>query len=250
MGSTKAVITQVASKNRRKREALEGIQRCLKRDLMDPAHGGSLARSARSISAVPNLPPAVPVMGTKRDHGIHPESHCHRLERPWRAGFEGVFHRRDLCSGKKGGPGVGNTKRGKGTKIMAVADRTGLPVAVCLESANRHEVVLVEDTIEHRFIKEKPEKLIGDKAYDSDELDEKLEPKGIEMISPHRENRKKPKTQDGRKLRRYKRRWKIERFFAWVYNFRRIVVRWDYHLENYLGFIQLTCIIILLRAYL
>jgi transposase len=110
--------------------------------------------------------------------------------------------------------------------------------------------VLVEDTIEHRFVKEKPQKLIGDKAYDSDELDEKLKPKGIEMISPHRENRKRPKTQDGRKLRRYKRRWKIERFFAWVYNFRRIVVRWEYHLENYLGFIQLACIVILLRAYL
>jgi transposase len=250
MGNHKTVITKITAKSRRKRKTLEGIQRCAQRDLVDPAYGGSLARPSGSISAIPNLPPPIPVMGTKWDYGIYPESYCQRLETPWGSGFEGMFHRRDLCSGKKGGPGVGNTKRGKGTKIMAMADRTGLPVAVCLESANRHEVVLVEDTIAHRFVKEKPQKLIGDKAYDSDELDEKLEPKGIEMISPHRENRKRAKTQDGRKLRRYKRRWKIERFFAWVYNFRRIVVRWEYHLENYLGFIQLACIIILLRAYL
>ena len=50
------------------------------------------------------------------------------------------------------------------------------------------------------------------------------------MIAPHRRNRRKPKAQDGRKLRRYKRRWykrrwKIERLFAWLGNFRRLVVR-------------------------
>ena len=55
--------------------------------------------------------------------------------------------------------------------------------------------------------------MIGDKAYDSDPLEEVLLEEGIEMIAPHRKNRKKPKTQDRRKLRRYKRRWKIERLF-------------------------------------
>ena len=49
----------------------------------------------------------------------------------------------------------------------------------------------------------------------------------IELICPHRRNRKKPKLQDGRKLRRYRRRWKVERTFAWLDNFRRLVVRWD-----------------------
>ena len=51
-------------------------------------------------------------------------------------------------------------------------------------------------------MKEKPERLVGDKAYDSDPLDETLKEQGIEMIAPHRNNRKKRKTQDGRKLRR------------------------------------------------
>ncbi len=67
------------------------------------------------------------------------------------------------------------------------------------------------------------------------------------MIAPHRRNRKKKTTQDGRKLRRYKRRWKIERLFAWLSNFRRQVVRYEQRAENYLGFVQLGCMIILLR---
>ena len=133
---------------------------------------------------------------------------------------------------------------------MAVADGTGLPLAIYTDSASPHEVRLVGKTIEHRLITEKPEKLIGDKAYDSDPLDEELAELGIEMIAPHKRNRKKLKTQDGRKLRRYKRRWKVERFFAWIQNYRRIVVRYEYHLDNFLGFIHLACIMILLKSYL
>jgi transposase len=48
-------------------------------------------------------------------------------------------------------------------------------------------------------------------------------------------------------LRRYKRRWKIERVFAWLQNFRRITVRYEYHAENYRGFVHLACMILLLR---
>jgi transposase len=108
---------------------------------------------------------------------------------------------------------------------------------------------LVETTLNTLFVSELPERLIGDRAYDSDPLDNRLHARGIEMIAPHRRNRKKPATQDGRPLRRYKRRWKIERLFAWLQNYRRILVRHERHLENYLAFVQLGCIIILLRRY-
>ncbi len=67
------------------------------------------------------------------------------------------------------------------------------------------------------------------------------------MIASYRKNRKKPKTQDGRKLRRYKRRWKVERLVAWLGNFRRSAVRYERRAENYLGFVQLGCVVILLR---
>ena len=142
---------------------------------------------------------------------------------------------------------MGKTKRGKGTKVMAVTDAAGLVLSVTIQSASPHEVTLVEKVLEERFLEPLPEKLMGDKAYDSDALDEKLKQKGVELIAPHRKNRKKEKTQDGRKLRRYKRRWKIERFFAWLFNFRRTVVRYEYKEDNFLAFILLACMKILLR---
>ena len=92
--------------------------------------------------------------------------------------------------------------------------------------------------------------MIGDKAYDSDPLDAALAGQGVEMIAPHRRGRKRPKTQDGRALRRYRRRWKVERLFAWLQNERRILTRHEHRPENYLGFVHLGCIKILLRRYL
>ena len=92
---------------------------------------------------------------------------------------------------------------------------------------------------------------MGDRAYDSDPLDHRLKRDyGVDLIAPHKSNRSKPPTQDGRALRRYCRRWKIERFFAWLHNFRRLVTRWEYHESNFLGMVQLGCILILLRRYL
>jgi len=134
---------------------------------------------------------------------------------------------------------------------MGLTDAGGLPLAVDATSASPHEITLVDDTLEACFLEELPERLIGDKAYDSDELDERLaEERGVQMVAPHKSNRRKTPTQDGRTLRRYRRRWKVERLFAWLQNFRRLVVRYEYHLENFLAMIQLGCIVILLRRVL
>lgn len=109
-------------------------------------------------------------------------------------------------------------------------------------------MTLVERTLGARFVDALPQRLIGDKAYDSNKLDAQLlEKYGIEMIAPNREGTRC--SQDGRPLRRYKRRWKIERLFAWLTQFRRIPVRYEYWIENYLGFLHLACIIILLRYF-
>jgi transposase len=141
---------------------------------------------------------------------------------------------------------VGKTKRGKGTKIMAIVDGNGLPIGIRIASASPHEVTLVDDTLD-AVMTDDPRRLIGDRAYDSDALDARLqEQRNIEMIAPHRSNRRKH-TQDGRPLRRCRRRWKVERLFAWLQNFRRLVTRWEYHADNFLGFVQLGCIVILLR---
>ncbi len=94
-----------------------------------------------------------------------------------------------------------------------------------------------------------PERLIGDKAYDSDPLDARLRQQGIELIAPHRANRCKPKTQDGRPLRRYKRRWKVERLNAWLQNARRVVVRYDRDVNHYCGFVRLVGSRLLMRRH-
>ena len=69
------------------------------------------------------------------------------------------------------------------------------------------------------------------------------------MIAPHRANRRKPTTQDRRRLSRHMRRWLVERFFAWIQWQRRILIRWKYHTQNFLGFVQLACLVILLRRF-
>jgi transposase len=125
------------------------------------------------------------------------------------------------------------------------------PVSVYVASASPHETRLVEATLQQTFTPHPPKKLMGDRAYDSDPLDQRLQSQwGVELIAPHKINRSKQPTQDGRTLRRYRRRWKVERFFAWLHNFRRLVIRWEYYESNFLGIVQLACILILLRRYL
>lgn len=131
---------------------------------------------------------------------------------------------------------------------MAIADGAGLPLAITVASANPAETALVDATLAARFLRRKITRLIGDKGYDSDKLDAQLARRGIEFIAPNRRTRRHNK-QDGRQLRRYCRRWKIERLFAWLQNFRRLVSRYERHVENFLGFVQLACIIILSRRF-
>jgi len=142
-----------------------------------------------------------------------------------------------FASAKGGVEEIGPTRRGKGVKIMAIVDRHGLPLSVSTYAANHDEVTLVQLSFEFYMIEAKPENLIGDRAYDSDPLDEQLRREGVEMIAPHRSNRKR-KTQDGRGLPRYERRWIVERFFARIQWRRRLLVRWEYYPINFLGFVH------------
>ncbi len=130
---------------------------------------------------------------------------------------------------------------------MAIADRHGLPIAVRVTSASPHESKLVEDTLRQRYVSGLPERMIGDRGYDSDPLDERLQrEQGVELIAPNRKNKRR-RSQDRRPLRRYLRRWKIERLFAWLKNYRRLTSRWERYAVNFLGMVQLGCVLILLR---
>lgn len=129
---------------------------------------------------------------------------------------------------------------------MAVADRHGLPVAIGIASGQRNEVTLVLDTLKQRFLEKLPRRLIGDRAYDSNGLDAKLAALGVEMIAPHHPTHT-TKTQDGRPLRRYRRRWRVERLFAWLQCARRLITRFETKAQNFLAFLKLRCIVLLVR---
>jgi transposase len=89
--------------------------------------------------------------------------------------------------------------------------------------------------------------VIADRAYDSDPLRERLAKRGIDLIVPYRKNSKHRRHEDGRKLRRYKRRWIIERTNAWLGQFRRLLVRHEHLLATYRAFFYLACLWITLR---
>lgn len=117
-----------------------------------------------------------------------------------------------------------------------------------LEAATPNEATLLEKTLNAVVLpRKKLKKLIADKAYDSDPLRERLADKGIELICPYRCNNKQKRYYDGRKLRRYKRRWKIERTFSWFSNSRRLVVRWERDIVVYSAFFHIACLIMALK---
>jgi transposase len=132
---------------------------------------------------------------------------------------------------------------------MVIVTKKSRPLAISVFSATPFESTLLEQTIKQRFSKEKVRRVVADRAYDSDALDGRLKKKGIELISPHKRNRKKKKTQDGRTLRHYKKRWTVERFFSWLHNFRKCVVRYERKAENFQGFLYLAAILMLLRYF-
>jgi transposase len=133
---------------------------------------------------------------------------------------------------------------------MLLTDGKGIPLTFTVHSASPHEVTLAEDLLESlpRRLRAYIERLIADMAYDSRKLRKAVLKRGHELIAPHRSNNPL-KLQDGRSLRRYRRRWKVERCFAWLHNFRRLVVRWDRSPVVYAAFVRVACISIILRHF-
>lgn len=245
MGTGKRPAVELVRQERYSRAPTTRSARSVQRHTLGLPHGCSLVGSAGPLSALSNMPPVFPGMVQGGDLGQGAPSIGQGPVGQRKDRHHRMFHRWHLRKCQKRGRDIGPTKKGKGTKIMAVADAHGLPIAVRTFGASTHEVKLAARTIQSAYVK--PKRVIGDKAYDSDQLDGRLRKKGVKLIAPHRQGRRKKATQDGRQLRRYCRRWKIERLFSWVFNQRRTVVRYEYHVKNYLGFVQIACILILSR---
>ena len=108
---------------------------------LDLAHRRPLARPARrTLPALPDLPPPFPAVARGGGAGGGSSGSGRGPQGAGRPRPLGVLRRRHLRWGEKGGRQVGKTERGKGTKLVALADRSGLPLPVSTASASGHEV--------------------------------------------------------------------------------------------------------------
>lgn len=171
----------------------------------------------------------------------------HRLD--WRqAHLDATF-----VSAKKGGEAIGLTRKGKGSKVMTVVDGHGTPLGLLVDSAQRAEIKLAQPTLATISVprprgrpKNRPQELVADKGYDSQAFREWLRCRGIRPCIPHRRG-KRPRRGRKAKLAGYRERWRVERTFAWLGGFRRIVVRYERQVAVYSALVILAAIAICLR---
>jgi transposase len=165
----------------------------------------------------------------------------------------------ELRPGENRGAQVGKTKRGKGTKWLVLVAGTGTPLGAYLDAASPAAVTRLEQTLDTVAVgqpgklgrpRQRPERLLADRGYDSNPLRARLARRGIEPIIPARANHQRATHQDGRTLRRYRRRWMVERTFAWLGHVRHLVVRYERRITVYAGFFHLASALLTLRKVL
>ena len=231
----------------------------LRGDSVDPLDGRAVERVTLAIRQPRDLLAATAQVGTRRDAVETLAGAAEPTQRRPEDPLGRVLCRRQLRPGEKRGLAVGPTKRGKGTKWMVLVDGAGTPLGAYLDAASPAEVKLLERTLATVAVgrtgrpgrpRQRPDRLIADRGYDSNGLRAALAQRGIEPIIPARVNNRRATHQDGRKLRRYRRRWIVERTIAWIGHFRRLVVRYENSLPMYAGFFHLACAIITLRKVL
>lgn len=152
--------------------------------------------------------------------------------------------------GKK--TGHNPTDRGKqGVKRSLLTEGQGVPVGLVVEGANRHDMKLVQATLDSIIVTrpeptlDQPHGLCLDKGYDYDEVRALVTAFGFTAHI-------RPRDEEARDLARdanhRARRWVVERTHSWMNRFRRILVRWEKKSENYLAFLHFACALIAFRA--
>ena len=135
-------------------------------------------------------------------------------------------------------------------KLEVVTDATGLPLGMATAAANVSEQALLVAALDDVPL-EVPAgtPVVADKGHDSDPLRDDLEAEGFVPVTPHRKNRVRPARADGRRLRRYKRRWTVERTNAWLHCYRALAVRWSHYSFLYAGLVYLAFIHMALQRF-
>jgi len=174
------------------------------------------------------------------------------IEWEWQS-VDGVMSKAPLG---KGATGNNPTDRAKmGTKRSMLTDGAGIPLAVAVEGANRHDSKLLVATLdglmvarpaeaeEQEGVKRSEQHLCLDAAYDSEEVRQELAARSYEPhISPAEKNKRAERKMEARRHPGARaRRWVVERTHSWLNRSRRLLVRWEKKTENYLAFIHLAC---------
>lgn len=209
--------------------------RHLQRSFLELADRRSMEGLSKRLSFIPDVSLAVPVVSAGRRRRARLASSRGRSARTRPHEYPGDLHRPDVPFCKRNGLSVGKTTRGTGTTITAVADADSLPIAMWNERTSPHELTLVARNINPIFLRQAPNRLIGDRAYGGRPFDDKLlRESGVEPFAPHHSNHRRPTAHIVRILRRYRRRRKVERLFAWFHHFRRIATRYEHYPLSFL----------------
>ena len=135
-------------------------------------------------------------------------------------------------------------------KLEVVTDASGLPLGMAADAANVPESDLLKPALDNVPVEVPPgTPVIADKGHDSDPLRDDVEEDGYRTIIPHRKNRKKPSRNDGRRLRRYRHRWRVERTNAWLHCYRGLAMRWSYYSFMYVGMVYIVFIHMALQRF-
>lgn len=222
-------------------------------DPVDADHGGAVEGSAEGVPEQGHMPPLAELVRGARSVEGHLARGPRRAEREATAQPRSGLPRRILHGCEKRGEAVGLTKRGKGTKLVVLVSGEGVPLGVQVAAASASEASLAIPTLEelNDVVVDggiaKPRFVVADKGYDSDPLRDAFAARGVTLLSPHRRNRKRPTRNDGRHMKRYRRRWVVERTFGWFHNFRRLVTRYDRTLRAFRAFVHVACVVLALR---
>ena len=144
--------------------------------------------------------------------------------------------------------GPNPTDRAKGgVKRSLLTDGRGIPIGLAVDGANRHDMKLARETIESIDVdrpapaRRRPQGLCLDKGYDFDEVRDLAREFGY---TAHVRSRGEEARALRRSLGERARRWVVERTHSWMNRFRRILIRWEKSVDNFLGMLHFACALI------
>lgn len=224
------------------------------------AHRYPLERSARALRRRLHLPSALGCLGGRWHLGAHLAGLLEHAGRAGQAGVGPSLPRWQLRPGQKGGDAVGYGRRGKGSPRHLIADGAGRPLAFMLTGAQVNEKRVALQTVDRVRVKRKqgrpkqrPKQLAADAGYDSRPLRRELRRRGITPSIPERQQHKRQRRRRGRPAKVHPvsgQRWKVERAFAWLNNWRRLATRYERRARIYRAFLTIACFMVCLNGIL